>query len=73
MQHDQASGKFDQLKGRMKIAWGKLTDNEIMLYNGRRQEFMGKLREHYGLLESEAEAKIAAMQNADDNYTPWAA
>lgn len=67
---NQDFGKYERLKDRMKIAWGKLTDNEIMLYRCQRQEFLSKLREHYGLLASQAEAQIAAMQKAEDDWHP---
>jgi len=43
MNKDQMAGKFEQLKGEIKKTWGKLTDDEIMLYNGQQNQFFGKL------------------------------
>ena len=64
MNKEQAGGKFDQLKAEFKQTWAKLTDNDIMLYQGKREEFIGKLKEHYGLAKEEAETKIKAMEDA---------
>jgi uncharacterized protein YjbJ (UPF0337 family) len=64
MNKEQASGKFDQLKAEFKKTWGKLTDNDMMLYQGKREEFLGKLKEHYGIAKEEAETKIKAMEDA---------
>ena len=64
MNKEQAGGKMDQLKAEFKKTWAKLTDNDIMLYQGKREEFLGKLKEHYGLAKEEAETKIKAMEDA---------
>ncbi|MFN5608484.1 MAG: hypothetical protein ACK59C_06860 [Holosporales bacterium] len=42
----------------------RLTDNDIMLYNGQRDQFLGKLKEHYGLAKKDAETKIKALKDA---------
>jgi len=64
MNKEQTEGKFEQLKGKFKETWGKLTDNDIMLYNGQREQFLGKLKEHYGLAKEDAEKKIKAIEDA---------
>ncbi len=64
MNKEQAAGKFEQVKGKLKETWGKLTDDDIMLYNGKRDAFFGKLQEHYGLAKEEAEKQIKAIEDA---------
>lgn len=64
MNKEQATGKFEQLKGEFKKTWGKLTDSDITLYNGQREKFLGKLQEHYGLAKEDAEKQIKAMEEA---------
>ena len=39
----------EQLKGAIKKTWAKLTDDDILLIDGQRDQFLGKLKEHYGL------------------------
>ena len=63
MNQDQAKGKFDQLKGKIKETWGRLTDDEIALYNGKRDQFLGKVQEKYGIMEAEAEKQLKKMES----------
>lgn len=88
MNKEQVAGKFEQVKGSLKATWGKLTDNDITLYDGKREQFLGKLKEHYGLEKEAAEKKVQALEEAcgcgrttntakiareaDSDYTPSA-
>ena len=76
MYKEQVQGKAEQLKGEIKKTWAKLTDNDIMLLDGKRDQFMGKLKEHYGLAKEDAETKVKALENAcrsDSNKSDKAA
>lgn len=64
MNKDQIEGKFEQIKGELKKTWGKLTDNDIMLYNGKQDEFFGVLKEKYGLAKEVAEKRILELEKA---------
>ncbi len=64
MNKDQMQGKAEQLKGEIKKTWAKLTDNDILLLDGKRDQFLGKLKEHYGLAKEDAEAKVKAIEDA---------
>ncbi|MCE2965750.1 MAG: CsbD family protein [Alphaproteobacteria bacterium] len=57
MNKEQTDGLFEQVKGGIKSTWGKLTDDDIMMYNGQREKFFGKVKEHYGLAKEETEKK----------------
>lgn len=58
MNSDQAVGKFEQLKGEIKKVWGKLTDDDILAYQGNQDKFFGKVKEKYGLAREAAEERI---------------
>lgn len=64
MNTEQAEGRFTQMKGKIKETWGKLSDNDIMLYKGQHEQFLGKLKEQYGLAKDEAEKKLKVMEDA---------
>ena len=64
MNKDQVEGKFEQIKGEMKKAWGKLTDDEIMLYDGQKDLFFGKMKEKYGLAKEAVETRIKEFEKA---------
>lgn len=64
MNKEQVQGKAEQLTAELKKTWAKLTDNDIMLLDGKRDQFLGKLKEHYGLAKEEAETKVKAIEEA---------
>ena len=55
MNWDQVEGKWKQYKGQVKAKWGKLTDDDLDIIDGRRQQLVGKLQELYGIETDNAE------------------
>jgi len=52
------SGKWKQLKGSVRQAWGELTDDEVDQIAGRRDQLAGKLQQKYGYSKMEAGSEI---------------
>ncbi|MGD0909865.1 MAG: CsbD family protein [Candidatus Acidiferrales bacterium] len=69
MNWDQVEGKWRQYKGHVKEKWGKLTDDDIDVIDGRRQQLVGKIQERYGIAmdaaEKQADEFVKALK-ADD-------
>jgi uncharacterized protein YjbJ (UPF0337 family) len=69
MNWDQVEGKWNQYKGRAKEKWGKLTDDDLQVINGRRQQLVGKIQERYGLAKEVAEKQtdefVKALKEED--------
>lgn len=55
---DQVSGGWKQLSSQIKQQWGKLTDDEILQMQGKRDELAGKIQERYGIAKEEANRQI---------------
>ena len=51
----QVQGNWKQLKGKAKEKWGKLTDDDLDVINGKRNQLVGKLQERYGYSKVQAE------------------
>ena len=49
MDWNRVEGSWKQVKGTVKEKWGKLTDDDLDVINGRREQLEGKLQERYGL------------------------
>ena len=62
MNTDIFEGKWKQLKGQVKVRWGKLTDDDLDVAEGHSQYLAGKLQERYGLTKEKAEEEIAEFQ-----------
>ena len=55
MNKDIIKGKWNQLKGEVKVQWGKFTDDELDEMDGNYDKVVGKLQEKYGYRKDEAE------------------
>lgn len=62
MNKDIFEGKWKQLKGQVKVRWGKLTDDDLDVAEGHSQYLSGKLQERYGLTKEKAEEEIAEFK-----------
>jgi uncharacterized protein YjbJ (UPF0337 family) len=60
MNRDILEGNWKQLKGKVKVKWGKLTDDDLDVVEGRRDVLAGKIQERYGISKDEAEAQLDA-------------
>lgn len=52
------SGKWKQLKGKVKEEWGDLTDDDLTMIDGKREQLAGKLEERYGWDRNRANSEI---------------
>jgi uncharacterized protein YjbJ (UPF0337 family) len=59
MNWDRVEGNWKQIKGKVKENWGKLTDDDVDVIQGRRDQLVGKLQEKYGIAREEAERQVA--------------
>lgn len=58
MNADQLKGKWKQLKGSVKTKWGKLTDDDLDVINGQRDQLIGRIQERYGIAKDEAQRQV---------------
>jgi uncharacterized protein YjbJ (UPF0337 family) len=58
MNWDEAAGKWNQFKGSVKEKWGKLTDDDLTVIAGNRDQLIGKIQERYGITTEVAEQQV---------------
>lgn len=69
MNWDTIQGNWKQLTGRAKQQWGKLTDDDLQVIAGHRDQFVGKIQERYGIAKDKAEEQLRAWEKtADDSW-----
>lgn len=61
---DITEGHWKQIKGRVKEAFGSLTDDDIERVEGRKDRFVGLLQEKYGVAREEAEQRFENIKQA---------
>ncbi|HPK31706.1 CsbD family protein [Ottowia sp.] len=67
MNEDTISGNWKQFKGKVKEAWGKLTDDDLDVIAGKRDQMIGKMQERYGVARDVAEKQVKDWE-ASNNY-----
>ena len=58
MAWDQIVGQWKPLKGKAKEQWGQLTDDDLDVIEGKRDQLSGKLQQRYGYAKEEADRHI---------------
>ncbi|HEY6716801.1 MAG TPA: CsbD family protein, partial [Reyranella sp.] len=46
---EKIKGSWSQTKGAVKEQWGKLTDDDLLEIEGRRDQLVGKIQTRYGI------------------------
>jgi uncharacterized protein YjbJ (UPF0337 family) len=59
MNSDVFGGKWKQVRGQVKEWWGKLTDDDLDVIDGKKDKLAGKLQERYGWARDKAEEEIS--------------
>ena len=72
MNWEQIQGKWQEYKDQVKQRWGKLTDQDITVINGRRAVLAGKILERSGARE-QIEKEIAEFETTCKAATPTTA
>ncbi|MGH2454406.1 MAG: CsbD family protein [bacterium] len=65
MHKEQFTGKWRQLRGRVKAEWGKLTDDELDQIEGNYDMLVGKIVEKYGQTREQVERRLDSITPAD--------
>ena len=58
MNADVLAGKWKQVQGEVKKQWGKLTDDDLMIVEGKRDKLVGLVQERYGYAHEQAEQEV---------------
>ena len=64
---DEIGGNWKQLKGKAKEKWGKLTDDDMTVIEGKRDQLVGKIQERYGYAKDQAEKEVSDWERKNDH------
>ncbi|GKS75975.1 CsbD family protein [Acidovorax sp. SUPP950] len=68
MNEDTVKGNWKQFTGKIKEQWGKLTDDDLDVAAGKRDQFLGKLQERQGLAKDAAEKELKSWQDRHPEF-----
>ena len=63
MNWDRVQGDWKQFTGKVKEKWGKLTDDDLTLINGNREQLEGKIQSCYGLAKGKVKKDVDDWMN----------
>jgi uncharacterized protein YjbJ (UPF0337 family) len=66
MNWDQVQGKWKQIRGQAKTRWGKLTDDDLDVVAGQRDQLVGRIQERYGIAKDQAQREVEEWNRALD-------
>lgn len=58
MNNDMIEGKWEEVKGKIKQKWGKITDDDLLQTKGAYQEVLGILQKKYGERKEEIATEL---------------
>src|SRR5260370_38055924 len=58
MNWDRVEGNWKQITGKVKEQWGKLTEDDLTVINGKQDQLVGRVQERYGIAKDEAERQV---------------
>jgi uncharacterized protein YjbJ (UPF0337 family) len=73
MNWDQIEGNWKQMNGLLAQRWGKLTEDDLAIANGKRDILEGRIQERYGIDKEAAEEAVTNFlsdQNAVRRTSP---
>jgi len=57
----QMKGSWNEVKGKLKQKYGRLTDNDLAFAEGKEDELLGRLQKRLGRSKDELRTEIEAM------------
>jgi len=58
MNQDRIQGRWRQIKGKMKEQWGRLTEDDLDVIAGRREQLLGRIQQRHGMAKDDADRQL---------------
>jgi uncharacterized protein YjbJ (UPF0337 family) len=62
MNWDRIEGNWKTFKGQVQQNWGKLTNDDLDVIAGQREELVGRIQNAYGLARDEADRQVSEWE-----------
>jgi uncharacterized protein YjbJ (UPF0337 family) len=69
MNQDRIEGRWKEMKGKVKERWGQLTDDDLDVIAGRRDQLLGRIQQRHGLAHDEAERQVKEFEGRQGDFT----
>ena len=62
MNWDDIEGQWKVMKGKVKEQWGDLTDDEIDMIGGKKDQLIGRIQKRYGMAREDAARQVEEFE-----------
>ncbi|MES2801697.1 MAG: CsbD family protein [Bdellovibrionota bacterium] len=69
MNQSQIAGKWKEIKGEIRKAWGDLTDDEVEQTKGNMESISGLIQQKFGLTKEQASERLNKVYGKFDSAT----
>lgn len=63
MHPDRIADRWQDVRGRLRDTWGRLTEDDLAVENGNRDYVVTKVQAHYGYSREEAESLVRDFEH----------
>lgn len=63
MNWDRIEGRWHRARGKVRAQWGKLTDDDLDIIAGKRDQLLGLLQQRYGATRDDVEREIREFES----------
>ena len=68
MNNDRIEGNWKQFKGKVQEQWGKLTNDDLDVIAGKREQLLGRIQERHGITKDAAEAQVRSWEEKNPDF-----
>jgi uncharacterized protein YjbJ (UPF0337 family) len=68
MNSDRIEGNWKQFKGTVKEQWGKLTNDDLDVIAGKREQLLGRIQERHGVTRDEAHDQVREWEKRNPSF-----
>ena len=70
MNWDVIEGNWKQFQGHVKEKWGRLTDDNLDLIAGKRDQLSGQIQQSYGITKDQTERQLKLFEQIHKDFQP---
>jgi uncharacterized protein YjbJ (UPF0337 family) len=68
MNRDRIEGKWKKVKGKIKEQWGRLTEDDLDVIAGKREQLLGRIQQRHGIAKDEAQRQVERFERRNPDY-----
>lgn len=69
MNQDRIQGRWKQLKGKVKEQWGRLTEDDLDVIAGQRDQLLGRIQQRHGVAREDAVREAGDWEKRNHDYS----